>query len=286
MKECSDCGAEYNGEGICPNCGLVDDEYEELVDETVYIYDDEKINHYGDPRSVSISDISLMTKINTSETFDDDLKRIIGWDGKYGWNIAKTEIVNAEIKRIVSELGLKNDFRDTCILFFKVYTENFPLAGKKLENIAAAIIYLLIRYYSLPYTLYDFTNLDFKASTIYRYYGEIIRKLDLYKFIKPQDQRIFIIKFINELIPDNPVIFREKFEFIKYINDVFNAFVNIKSTNDLFLSVGLGMVGACLYIATKKSNIFHFTQSEIAEVCGISEVTLREYIDKIKKSLT
>jgi len=284
-KRCSDCGSEYNGDGVCPNCGLVDEEYKELADEALYPYDEEKVIHYGDPKSIAISDISVMTKINASETFDDDLKRIIGWDGKYGWNIAKTEIVNAEIKRICSELGLKKDFRDTCVLFFKVYTENFGLAGKKLENIAAAIIYLLMRYYNLPYTLYDFTNLDFKASTVYRYYGEIIRKLDLYKFIKPQDQRIFIIKFVNELIPDNAKNYREKFEFIKFINDVFNAFVNIKTTSDLFLNVGLGMIGACLYIASKKSEIFHFTQKEIAEICGISEVTLREYIKKIKKSL-
>ena len=284
-KKCSDCGSTYNGDGVCPNCGLVDDEYKQLADEALYPYDEDKITHYGDPKTVGVSDISLMTKINARETFNNELKRAIGWDGRYGWNVAKTEIVNAQIKSVCSELGLKKDFRDTCILFFRVYTENFSFAGKKLENIAAAIIYLLIRYYNLPYTLYDFTNLDFNASTVYRYYGEIVRKLDLFNFIKPQDQRIFIIKFINELIPDDYKTFHEKYEFIQFVTRAFVAFVEVGNLEDLFMSVGLGMIGACVYIASKKSNIFHFTQKGIAEICGVSEVTLREYIKKIKKSL-
>lgn len=286
MNKCSDCGGEVNGEGICPVCGLIDDEYsKEFFNEIVYPYDDEKIVHYGDPISIAISDISVMTKINPKETYSKDFKRSIEWDGRYGWDVEKTEIVNAEIKRICSELNLKPDFKNTCFLFFKVYKQYFPFIGKKLENIAAAIIYLLIRIYNLPYTLYDFKQIDFKVATIYRYYGEIIRKLDIYKLIRPQDPKMFIIKFINELISNSKTTYRAKYELIIYIILLFDVSFNLTKADDIFQTVGLGGIGACLWIAAKKSDVFHFTQMEIGEICGVSEVTLRQYIKKIKVNI-
>lgn len=286
MNKCSDCGGKINGDGVCPVCGLVDDEYGgEFFNEVVYPYDDEKITHYGDPINIAISDISVMTKINPKETYSKDFKRAIEWDGRYGWGVEKTEIVNAEIKKICSELNLKPDFKNTCFLFFKVYKQYFSFIGNKLENIAAAIIYLMIRIYNLPYTLYDFKRIDIKGSTVYRYYGEIIRKLEIYKLIRPQDPKMFIVKFINELIPDYETTYHSKQELIKYIILLFDISFNLTKADDIFQTVGLGGVGACLWIAAKKSDVFHFTQKEIGEICGISEVTLRQYIKKIKGNI-
>jgi transcription initiation factor TFIIIB Brf1 subunit/transcription initiation factor TFIIB len=285
IKKCSDCAGVINGDGVCPVCGLVDDEHGDFANELVYPYDDEKVTHYGDPISIAISDISVMTRINPRETYSKDFRRAIEWDGRYGWDVEKTEIVNAEIKRICSELDLKAGFKNTCFLFFKVYKQYFSFIGKKLENIAGAIIYLMIRIYNLAYTLYDFKRIDFKVSTIYRYYGEIIRKLDIYKLIRPQDPKIFIVKFVNELIPDYPTTYNAKYELTKYIILLFDASFNINKGDDIFQTVGLGSIGACLWIAAKKSDIFHFTQKQISEICGISEVTLRQYIKKIKKNI-
>jgi len=285
FKKCSDCGEEINGSGVCSSCGLVDNEYGDFVNETVYPYDDEKVTHYGDPISIAISDISVMTKINPRETFSRDFKRAIEWDGRFGWDVEKTEIVNAQIKKICSELNLKRDFKNTCFLFFKVYKRYFTFIGKKLENIAASIVYLLIRFYNLPYTLYNFKQIDFVASTIYRYYGEIIRKLDIFNLITPQDPKTFILKFINDLIPNHQATYYAKRELVKFIILLFDASFTLTKADDIFQTVGLGSIGACLWIAAKKSKIFNFTQSEIGEICGVSEVTLRQYIKKIKTNI-
>jgi hypothetical protein len=48
-------------------------------------------------------------------------------------------------------------------------------------------------------------------------------------------------------------------------------------------NAGLNMIGACIYSALKKDKDFKITQSRVSNICGCSEVTLREYIKEIKE---
>lgn len=283
-----ECGSSYNYEGVCKRCGLVNNNYIILDDTPFYPYDEERPVHYGDPRTQSVSDISLMTRTDPKDCKNPDLKRaIMNWDNNSGWTIVKMEILKKQMKDICFRLRLNGDFLNKCFKFVKI-TKNLDVTGKKLEYIAPAIVYLLIRLSKAKYTLFDFKRIGYDTNIIYRNYADYIIKLNLYKDIKPQNAIHFIVKFVNSMIPDDPSYYKDKRELILFIRRLFVAWLIKKKTTRIIDIMalngnsGLYAVGACMYVACKKDALFKTTQAEISRVCGCSEVTLRDYIKQLR----
>lgn len=282
---CSDCGCKINENGICPNCGLVEQE-EEYRSEDIYPYDEDKETHYGDPVSICVSDISLMTKINLFEINNPDLRRAVQWDEKYGWEIEKYEIVIHEIKKICKNLGLPYVIRDYSIYFFKKYVAPLTLSGKKLEILSLAVVYLVIRMRNLPYTFFDFVEAGYSTENVLGYFRFLVNKLELKPYLKNQDITLFLQKFLNSLIKDEPETFRIKYELLVLLR---NIFYGLSTKSRIYTDVAANMVvfGALSYLSLKRLehptiNVENVTQKVIAKACQTSEVTLREYIRKIK----
>jgi len=286
---CSHCGKEYNYLGRCENCGLVDNKYLILEYTPFYPYDEEKLGHHGDPKTEGVSDISMMTTVSPIvKSIAPDLKRAITvLQNKSGWTIVKMEILKKNMKNICFRLGLNKDFLDSCYKLVKML-KDFDITGKSLENIAPALVYLLIRLSGQNLTLYDFKTIGYDTNVIYRNYADFIIKLHLYKHIKPQEPTNFIMKFVNSLIPEDPAYYKDKRELILFVRRLFLAWLNSEHTTKIVDIMalngnsGLYAIGACMYVACKKDALFKTTQAEISRVCGCSEVTLREYVKKLK----
>jgi len=281
-----ECGSFYEGH-VCTECGLESGE-QILESGSFYPYDKEnKSLQHGDFRKQAVSNIAVMTKVNPNETVNQDLKRALAWDKNYGWDIVSTEIVNSKIKSICYLLNLDESFLEHCYKFFKSIRERVAFTGLRLEDIAASIVYLLLRLDGRPYSLFDFKRIDCNTKTLYRYYIKFIKSFSLYKQIKRQDYKAYIIKFINELIEDKPETYRYKFELINWVLKLYyGIFVKLveHAATDItyYKGAGLSMIGAILYTATKNYKPFKKTQEEICNVCGCTEVTLRDKRDMLK----
>lgn len=296
MKTC-ECGGIINEEGICEECGLIDDEYEYLRQYREYPFDpDRKGYHYGDARTHSISDISVMTVVNPKETSDANLKRILKWNTNYEWSIIKSEIIISNIKLVSSQLGLDRDFTERCLYFFRKIKDKTVFTGKLLETSAQALVYTVARLDGLPYSLYDFKQAGFDSHQIYRYYIEFIKQWKLINLVKPQDIRLFVSRFINSLLPDDPITYRHKFELTSYCIDIFTYFINLFNprvcaedlATDCTMMVnnsGLPLLGAIVYSACKKHPDFKISQKDVANAAGVTEVTIRNYLKQIKNSI-
>lgn len=292
-KICCECGSSYES-GVCENCGVVDEDYKEYDYGNSYPFDreDESFS-YGGARTHGISDISVMTKVNKSECASPDLKRALRWDGNYKWKTIKTEIVNGEIRRICGDLKLSKEFVERCFYKFRQIREKLILSGKKLEDVAAAVVYLTIRLDELPYTLFDFkTDVrefdDERVKNAYNIYVFLIKKLKLFGRIKPQDPRLFASKIINVLIPEDPKTYEYKRALVLHVIRLITGIYAAKSPHpavDISLRSGCGIttVGALIYGAAKFLPEITVTQEVIANLCGCSKVTLREYYKKVEK---
>ena len=294
MPNQCECGSLYNEEGICTNCGLVDESEIHFGNEVYYPYDEERVTQYGDFKSHAVSDISVMTRVNPKETHDPNLKRALEWDSNYGWDVVRTEIVNSNLKKICYRLNLSPDFLDECYIFFKSIRDEVAFTGLKLEDVAASLIYVLIRLAgNQPYTLFDFKQLGYNTRRIYQYYVKFVKHFKLYKKIKQPNIKYFVVKFINSIIDDTPETYSLKRDLIIY---VLNNFIGYVSRPEHFVhnfmdpcmydaGNGLALIGAFTYLALKKFEhptfkIKGVTQKLICKHCGCSEVTLREYIKK------
>ena len=88
----------YFSEGVCPNCGLVDDEWLNTDDKELYDDIKSKKNQHGALRSNKVIDMSVMTYSNLIECKNPNLKRVLSNDGYFGWTVQSTKILINEIK--------------------------------------------------------------------------------------------------------------------------------------------------------------------------------------------
>lgn len=285
---CEECGEEYVN-GICPNCGLIDDEYQKIDDRVPYSKIQNEIYAHGGARSNNIVDFAVMTCVNPSETTDPILRRALQMDGLFGWRVQKSIILNNEIKRICKELKLNDLFIDDCYYYLrKIGQREIKFTGKSLEEIAVGLVYLLLRLNGRPYYLLDFDRLGYDTKKIYAIYTELVRELKYEKRIMPQEPLKFVPKVVDYIYKFNLKDFhledfKDRFDIITKVQRKFKNVVDSAHINNVvdLTTTGLPIIGAILYLSMKGYPRFELTQTEVANACGVSEVTLRKYIDKI-----
>jgi len=298
MKElkCEVCNGELiEGKGgyiVCRECGLETD----LViynDRDSLTFDENgsenKTQQHGDFRRSPLHPIHLATVVDPYKTSDPKLRKALKKDpgdfGYYEWSIRKVEIVTFTIDRLCYNLHLSEDFKDECYLLFKKIMDNHLLDYRDLENVAATVVYLVVRMSDLPYTLFDFEIEGYSKRLIFNYYFRCLKGLMLFKKIKKQSVSKFVIRIFNELVPEeSEEDYKERREYLEFLvklaDGIFGVVDNIAD-----LSYGLGIVyaAACIYITSKKLDKYKFTQKQLAKFADTSEVTLRSYVRKIKK---
>ncbi len=266
---CDECSGAINYIGICEECGLIDNE---IHKESMLDLDPMSFNKNGELKKdhgifykSNIPCIAVTTKVSRKNANNSDLFRALKWDGNYKWDIQKFMIFKKEIEYICENLNIKNDLKFTILDMGKRILGNLILSGKRIEDMAGAIVYLTARIEELPILIDDLKDLEYKNT--YRYYVFLVKKMGYFNILKNPNLRRFLYRFIVELELSEKVAL-ECLKTLLKLKQI-SAKINIKSAS-------------VIYYVCKKNGI-NITQNKISEVCKCSVVQMREIIKILNK---
>jgi transcription initiation factor TFIIB len=294
IVQCPECGSNHlskdysRAELVCRNCGLVLDE--DIIDHGPEwrAFDSEqreKRARTGAPMSYTIHDKGLST--------------VIGWKNRdsYGKSIPtknraqiyrlrkwarRIRISNAterslaiafsELDRLSSGMGLPRTVRETAAMIYRKAALKKLVRGRSVEGVVTAALYAACRQCHVPRTLDEISNIaHISRKEIGRTYRYVSRELGLK--LLPTSPEDYISRFCSEL---------------KLSSDVRAKTVGIlQEAAHRELTSGRGPTGiaaASLYIASVLCGERR-TQREVAEVAGVTEVTIRNRYKEIAEKL-
>jgi len=294
IEVCPECGSprlirDYKrGEFICQDCGLV-------IEETY-------IDSGPEWRAFDSEQKEKRARVGAPITYtihDKGLSTIIDWSNKdyYGKSISirnraqlfrlrkwqrRIRISNAternlafalsELDRLASALGLPKSVRETASVIYRKAVEKNLIRGRSIEGVVAAALYAACRQAGVPRTLDEiaaYSRVDRKE--VGRTYRFIARELGLK--LMPTSPTDYIPRFCTALGLDGEVQ-RKAIEIIK-------------KAEEKELTSGRGPTGvaaAAIYIASILCGKRR-TQREVAEVAGVTEVTIRNRYKELAEKL-
>jgi len=287
IKKCPECGSinltydEQRGEVICNDCGLVVEE--KIVDRGQELHGQfdkaEKKGRGGAPLSMqkfdkglttNVGEISDIYKLEAGQTRK--FLRLKKWQERVSTSIERNlRLAMAELRRVASFLNLPNVVRDEASRVYNFVLQRGLVRGRSMESVIAACIYAACRSYDIPRTLDEIANAsDVERKEIGRTYRFIMRKMGIK--VKPSSPKDYISRFAS-ILHLSP----------KTQN---HALKILKKADISELTSGRGPAGiaaAALYVAALL-NDEKKTQREVADVAGITEVTIRNrYKELIEK---
>ena len=273
---------------VCEECGLV--------------IDAEIIDHGPEWRAFDSEQRDKKARTGSPMTYtihDKGLSTTIGWQNRdaYGKSIptrnraqlyrlrkwqTRTRISDgternlalalSALDRMSSTLSLPRNVRETAAMIYRKAVRQKLIRGRSIEGVTAAVLYAACRQCNVPRTLEEISSVaQMKKKEIGRNYRNISRKLEL-KLLPtaPQD---YISRFCSQL---------------KLSNDVQAKTIEIlKKASSEELTSGRGPTGlaaAALYISTILCGERR-TQREVAEVAGVTEVTIRNRYKELAREL-
>lgn len=178
----------------------------------------------------------------------------------------------SELDRISSYLGLPENVREAAAMLYRRAVEKGLIRGRLIEAVVAAVVYTICRDYGIPRTLDEIAAI----SGIDR--KEIGRT---YRFLK---------KELNIKVPlSNPILYIPKFASELGLS----GRVQEKAIEILRKAIKKGLVSgrgptgvaaAAIYIASVLEGERR-TQKEVADVAGVTEVTIRNRYRELKEKL-
>lgn len=288
VKRCPECGSisltydEQIGELSCNSCGLiVEDKMVDTGQDVGGHFDKgEKKGRGGAPMSMqkfdkglttNVGEISDIYKLESGQTRK--FLRLKKWQERVSTSIERNlRLAMAELRRETSFLNLPSVVRDEASRIYHYVLQRGLVRGRSMESVIAACIYAACRSYNIPRTLDEIaTASDVPRKEIGRTYRFMIRKLGMK--VKPSSPKDYISRFssILHLTPKSQN----------------HALKILKKADVSELTSGRGPAGiaaAALYVAALM-NDEKKTQREVADVAGITEVTIRnrykELIDRL-----
>ena len=287
IKRCPECNSinltydDQKGEVVCNDCGLVVEE--KMVDTTHELRQFDKADKKsrgGAPMSMQKFDKGLTTNVGEiSDIYKLDSKgtrkflRLKKWQERVSTSIERNlRLAMAELRRVASFLNLPNVVRDEASRIYNYVLQRGLIRGRSMESVIAACIYAACRSYNIPRTLDEIGNAsDVERKEIGRTYRFIIRKLGIK--ITPSSPNDYILRFAS-ILHLSP----------KTQN---NALKTLKKAEVQELTSGRGPAGiaaAALYISALLNGEKR-TQREVADVAGVTEVTIRNRYKELLREL-
>ena len=292
--KCPECGSSFilrdhsRAELVCRNCGFVIDE--DLIDYAPEwrAFDSEqreKRARTGAPMTYTIHDKGLST--------------IIGWQNRdsYGKSIptrnraqlyrlrkwqTRTRISDStehnlaialsSLDRMSSTLGLPRNVRETAAMIYRKAVRRKLIRGRSIEGVSAAVLYAACRQCNVPRTLEEISKVaNMPKKEIGRNYRNISRKLELK--LLPTTPQDYISRFCSVLKLSTDV----KAKTLQILHEAANR--------ELTSGRGpTGIAAASIYIASVLCGERR-TQTEVADVAGVTEVTIRNRYKEIAEKL-
>ena len=280
-NSCPECGGTVillheRGETVCGQCGLVMSERNVDISHSgkraFTKQEKESRERTGSPISILLPDMGLSTIIDKNNIKNPDLKRAAKWNSRMTWDKRNMLIATTELKRIASNLNLPNHVKKTAI---RLYIEAFKkklLRGRSINGMVAACLYFACRERKIPRTLQEILDQSsVQAKNVRRCYRTLIRELNLK--VPSTDPISLIPRFIAELDLDS---------------DAENITVKIlQRFTSKYSTSGKDPKGLCagaLYLVCRKKEK-KISQKEIANLVGVTEVTLRSRYKELIKTL-
>lgn len=273
---------------VCESCGLV--------------IDAELIDHGPEWRAFDNAQREKRSRIGAPLTYtrhDKGLSTTISWQNKdaYGKSIpsrnraqiyrlrkwqVRTRISDSternlalaltSLDRLSSKLGIPRNVRETAAMIYRKAVQRKLIRGRTIEGVASAVLYAACRQCNVPRTLEEISKISgMNKKEIGRNYRNISRQLEL------------------KLLPTTPQDYISRFaSYLKLSNEVQTKTSYIlKKAAEKELTSGRGPTGlaaAALYMASVLC-AERRTQREIAEITGVTEVTIRNRYKELSEKL-
>lgn len=278
VKRCPECGSvdltydDQKGEITCNECGLI------VEEKIVYTGQDlsgqfdksDKKGRGGAPISMqkfdkglttNVGEISDIYRLESGQTRK--FLRLKRWQERVSTSIERNlRLAMAELRRVASFLNLPSVVRDEASRVYNFVLQRGLVRGRSMESVIAACIYAACRSYNIPRTLDEIAGAsDVERKEIGRTYRFIVRKLKIK--VTPSSPKDYIPRF-SSILHLSPKTQNEALKILKKAE-----------ISELTSGRGpAGIAAAALYVAALV-NDEKKTQREVADVAGITEVTIR-----------
>jgi transcription initiation factor TFIIB len=291
---CPSCGSTHltkdytRAELVCEKCGLV--------------IDAEIMDHGPEWRAFDSEQREKKARTGAPMTYtlhDKGLSTTIGWQNRdaYGKSIptrnraqlyrlrkwqTRTRISDSternlaialsSLDRMSSTLGLPRNVRETAAMIYRKAVRRKLIRGRSIEGVSAAVLYAACRQCNVPRTLEEISKVaNMPKKEIGRNYRNISRKLELK--LLPTTPQDYISRFSSQLNLSSDVQAKT------------NEILKKAASEELTSGRGpTGLAAAALYIATVLCGERR-TQREVAEIAGVTEVTIRNRYKELTKKL-
>jgi transcription initiation factor TFIIB len=294
LVKCPECNSrnlirDYErAELVCANCGLVIDE--NIIDMgpewRAFDYDQRlKRSRVGAPMTYTIHDKGLSTMIDWRDTDSygkqlssegrSQLYRLRKWQRRVRVNDATERnlaFALSEMERMASALKLPRNVRENAAVVYRDAVASNLIRGRSIEGVAAAALYASCRQCGVPRTLDEITAVSrVNRKEIGRTYRFMSRKLKL------------------KLMPTSPADYIPRFcSGMGLSGEVQSTAIEIlREATERELTSGRGPTGvaaAAIYIASVL-HCEHRTQKEVADIAGVTEVTIRNRYKELVEEL-
>ena len=289
-KKCPKCHSERlmkdlnRGELVCMDCGAVIED--NLIDfsQEWREFDSGDANNRrraGAPISLARHDKGISTEIGMG--FSDIFKlppklrpkflRLKKWQQRISTATERNlKYALAELKRYTSQLNLPPGVEEAAALVYRRAVAKELVRGRSMESVVAASLYTACREHGTPRTLDEIADVaNIPKREIGRTFRFLARQLGIR--ILPTDPADYIPRFASQLNLSGITVTK--------------ALEILKKAKDLELSSGRGPTGvaaAVLYIAAQLTGEKK-TQREVADVAGVTEVTIRNRYKELTKRM-
>src|SRR3989339_1361471 len=289
IKKCPECGGtnlliqKDKGEAICRDCGLVIEEkmidfgqeWREFSDEQ-----SSKRRRTGAPMSQVKYDRGLGTDVGQKgDIYQLGVKgknkffRLRKWQQRISTAIERNlKLALAELKRVSSFLKLPKSVEEESARIYNMAVQRGLVRGRSMESVVAGALYAACRRHEVPRTLDELSEASgMDKKEVGRTYRFITRELGI------------------KILPSNPVDYLPRFvSALKLSAKTQSKAVDIlNDARKAELTSGRGPTGiaaASLYVAALINNEKR-TQREVADVAGVTEVTIRNRYKELLKEL-
>ncbi|MCD4666900.1 transcription initiation factor IIB [archaeon] len=289
IKKCPECGSinlvlnKDRGEMICRDCGLVIEE--QMVDfgQEWREFDQEqsdKRRRTGAPMTYTKFDRGLGTDIGAKgDVYQLQSKernkyfKLRKWQHRVSTAIERNlKLALAELKRVSSYLKLPGSVEEEAARVYTMAVQRGLVRGRSMESVVAGALYAACRRHEVPRTLDELSEASgIDKKEIGRTYRFITRELGI------------------RILPSNPVDYIPRFSSALKLNaeTQSKAVTILEKAQKAELTSGRGPTGiaaAALYVATLINNEKR-TQREVADVAGVTEVTIRNRYKELLREL-
>jgi transcription initiation factor TFIIB len=294
ITQCPECGSTHltkdysRAELVCNSCGLVIDE--DLIDHgpewRAFDSDQqEKRARVGAPMTYTIHDKGLSTMISwqNKDSYGKSIPtrnraqlfRMRKWQSRSRVSNASERnlaVALTELDRLSSGIGLPRTVRETAAMIYRKAALKNLVRGRSIHGVTAASLYAACRQCHVPRTLDEISNIaEMPRKEIGRNYRYVSRELELK--LMPTAPKDYISRFCSELKLSNNV-------HVKTLEILGHA-----ANQELTSGRGpTGLAAASLYISSVLCGERR-TQHEVAEIAGVTEVTIRNRYKELAQKL-